>query len=526
MIAGMAGVITLVPLLAGCSSSANPTAGNKETSTTVSDLSAAGAFPIVKDKITFKAVGLTSGAQVTDFNNLPIFQDLEKKTNIHVDWTLSNRGDEWKQKKNLIFAGGDLPDMFLGETVLEADEIVQYGSQGLLMPLNDLIDKHMPNLKAIYEKYPNFKKMMTTPDGKMYSLPRLAYDPAYGANHVLYVNKKWLDKLNLKIPTTTEEYREVLKAFKANGYAENGNIPASFVFPLGIDALSGSFGIVNGPNNIYMDKDKVKHYYSQPEYRKYLEFMNSLYKEGLIDPESFTHNDATYLAKVRTEKIGFATYWSNTVVFGQPESAFVPVPPLKGPDGKQLWRSNNIPISSVGAAAIAKSNKHPEVAAQWLDVFYDQDTGFQFNEGYFGVQYTMNPDNTIHTVPTPPGMSSNDWKIQYIPKQWLGYESPEILDRLKDAINRNEKQLTTNMIAPVVDPNPYPSLFFAPEEVARLKVIKTDIDSYVIKSVPQFIINGVTDQSWSDYLGQLKKMGLDDWQKIYQVGYDKYKAGK
>lgn len=529
-IVSVAAVIALTQILAGCSTGSTTT--TEKGKSDLSNLSAVSTFPIVKEKTTLKMAALKSAPQITDFNNLPIFQDLEKKTNVHVEWTLTNRGDEWKQRKNLLFASNDVPDVLIGSDVLDPDEVVQYGSQGLLLPLNDLIDKHMPNLKAIFDKNPDIRKSLTTPDGKIYSLPRLANDPAYTANDVLYVNKKWLDKLNLKVPTTTEEFKEVLKAFKANGFASGGNIPASFTFGInngssnGFDSLAGSFGIVNGPNGIYMDKDKVKHYYSQPEYKQFLEFMNSLYKDGLIDPETFTQNSGVYQAKVKEEKVGFTTLWSNTVTFGVPESAYVPVPALKGPTGKQLWRTFNIPISSVAAAAISSTNKQPEVTARWMDVMYDQETGFQMNEGYFGVQYKVMPDNSLSTLSPPQGMASIDWKLQYIPRLWPGVESAEALNRLKDAVNRNEKQKTSDMLNPFIDPNPYPSLFFPTDKVARLKVLKTDIDGYVLKSVPQFIINGVTDQSWNDYSAQLKKMGIDEWHKIYQEGYDKFKNSK
>ena len=43
-----------------------------------------------------------------------------------------------------------------------------YGKQGVLIPLNGLIDQYAPNLKAMMDKKPYLKEAMTAPDGNIY----------------------------------------------------------------------------------------------------------------------------------------------------------------------------------------------------------------------------------------------------------------------------------------------------------------------------------------------------------------------
>lgn len=83
----------------------------------------------------------------------------------------------------------------------------------LFIPLEDYIEEYCPTIKAAYEAEPIMRKMVTQPDGHIYTLSsKLPLRPK--ACDVSYINQKWLDNLNLEMPTTVDEWYEVLKAFK------------------------------------------------------------------------------------------------------------------------------------------------------------------------------------------------------------------------------------------------------------------------------------------------------------------------
>ena len=50
-------------------------------------------------------------------------------------------------------------------------DLLRYAKQGIIIPVENLIDKYMPNLKAVFEKYPEYRTMCTAPDGHIYSFP-------------------------------------------------------------------------------------------------------------------------------------------------------------------------------------------------------------------------------------------------------------------------------------------------------------------------------------------------------------------
>ena len=91
--------------------------------------------------------------------------------------------------------------------------------QGIIIPVENLIDKYMPNLKAVFEKYPEYRTMCTAPDGHIYSFPWIEQlgagkEAIQAIGDIPYINKKWLDYLKLDVPTTTEELEQVLVAFR------------------------------------------------------------------------------------------------------------------------------------------------------------------------------------------------------------------------------------------------------------------------------------------------------------------------
>lgn len=133
--------------------------------------------------------------------------DSAKEAGIEISWDTLVASD-WTDKKSVLVASGDLPDAFLGSNAFNDAEIAQ--NQSLFIPLEDLIKENMPNLTKAMEQEPKLKAMITSPDGHIYSLPKkLPMRPTVG--NQLFINKKWLDNLGLKVPQTYEELVKVLQ---------------------------------------------------------------------------------------------------------------------------------------------------------------------------------------------------------------------------------------------------------------------------------------------------------------------------
>ena len=168
-----------------------------------------------------------------DPNEKLIFQRLEKQTGVKIDWR-NYTGDVFGEKRNLAIASGELPDAIFNAAFSDY-ELLKHAKDGVIVPVEDLI-QYMPNLQAVLEKAPQYKSMMTAPDGHMYAFPWIeelgeGKESIHSLDAFPWINMEWLNKLGLAVPKTTEELKQVLIAFKTqdpNGNGEADEIPMSF----------------------------------------------------------------------------------------------------------------------------------------------------------------------------------------------------------------------------------------------------------------------------------------------------------
>ena len=158
-------------------------------------------LPIVNEPVTYEIAAQTRKNK--NFKDLEYFQKLEEATNVQINWLMTAK-DAWAEKKSLLFASNSLPDAFYGQEILTNVDVIKYASQGMLIPLEDMIDEYMPNLKKILDENPQYRKQITAPDGHIYSLPTInELNPT--THDKWFINKTWLDNLGLEVPTTKEE---------------------------------------------------------------------------------------------------------------------------------------------------------------------------------------------------------------------------------------------------------------------------------------------------------------------------------
>ena len=151
---------------------------------------------------------------------------LQEKFNVSFDLTVVP-GEARLEKQNLLLASGTYPDIFFDGQFSPADQM-KYGGQGVLIPINDLIANHGPDIEKAWELLPVLQKWMVTPDGNIYSIPAVEECYHCSVNQKHWINTTWLDKLGLDMPGTTDEYEAVLTAFRdddPNGNGKQDEIP-------------------------------------------------------------------------------------------------------------------------------------------------------------------------------------------------------------------------------------------------------------------------------------------------------------
>lgn len=484
-------------------------------------------MPIVNEPITLKAFTQVDPLS-KDFNEMEVLKKFDEETNIDVQYE-SVSGTMWDEKKNLILASGDLPDIFFGGG-LSNEDIAKYGELGTLVPLEDLIDKYAPNIKKLFEENPEVKKTSTAADGHIYTLPYIdGYQPEDVVTH-LFINKKWLEKLGLEIPKTTNEFYEVMRAFKSkdpNGNGKADEIPLTY--RAGNDyngdfSFSGAFGVIDSQNHIMLKDDKVVYTAIDDGYKEYIKWISKLYKEELLDKEIFTHEQGQYVAKGKSEEtiLGAFLVYNADALVGEEKAVeeYIALDPLVGPNGNQLW-GNEVRNIREPKFAITSSNKNPQATIRWVDQFFEEDSlkAMEVHIGEVGTIIEKKGDKfeTVNTDikvkwencpgPYAPGIVSEDtYKNKLIPNA-ASKRKTKYYEQYKPYLNQK-----------------LPLLSFTSDELNKIGILKTDLNNYIDEMKAKWI-TGQSDieTDWKGYTEQLKKMGAEDYIKIYKDAYERYK---
>ena len=195
------GVATLLAatMLAGCSSSGSSSSGSSSESGTV--------------ELTVHDI---YGTDVADFS-LPVAQELQKRVGVTLTNTISASSTDESQAWTLMISNPDsMPDIVVSSDMSKIEDL---GMDGGLIPLEDLIEEKCPNIVAAFEKYPELKTASTASDGHIYQVAGMK---EMSVANVWVIRQDWLDKLNLEMPTTTDELYTVLKAFRDQDPNGNG----------------------------------------------------------------------------------------------------------------------------------------------------------------------------------------------------------------------------------------------------------------------------------------------------------------
>jgi ABC-type glycerol-3-phosphate transport system substrate-binding protein len=218
-------------------------------------------MPIVRDRIALTFFTGQSPNNIGPYEDKLVWKKMAERSNMDIRFRLIPF-EILANQRALALAGEEWPDAFYSARLSSA-ELYMYGRKGVLIPLDDYLADHAPNFYALLERYPELRQGLTMPDGHIYSFPSF-YDPEFLAMLVgmpFWVNGKWLERLGMKEPVTTDELLAYLRAARDTDLNSNGvqdEIPVASVgiTPL-LDQLKGAFGLGNrGIAHRFVDVDE------------------------------------------------------------------------------------------------------------------------------------------------------------------------------------------------------------------------------------------------------------------------------
>lgn len=483
-------------------------------------------LPIVdKDTYTFSILVDESGKE-EDKYMLPL---LEEQTNVKIDWQIFPY-ETAREKLGILLSSNDYPDVIGGWLLGDKDIMTDGMNDGLYIPLEELFEKYAPNIMEILE-IPGVRQAFTLPDGHIYTIPYVIGTPLVG--FLPWINQAWLDRVGKEMPTTTEEFKDVLIAFRdqdANGNGDpNDEIPFSGdPNNLSLGMLAGWFGVnASGAGNhayFAMVDGKLEFSANKPEFKEFIEFFRDLHKENLLDPELFTQDLAMWKAK------GNQDLYGSSIAYGPGDyhptdekgrTPFVPLPVLTSPNGKTpVFVRGSYGVTMFRTQlAITDKAKNPEVIVRWFDNVFEQDNSVQIQWGPYGKRIEKISDGVFRGI-DPKLISEEDaekygWSnafMQSLPKY---IKTSYILQEPDGTVVPSEKDEADAVYLPYLDEMVPMTWATDEKDVERLGILSTDINNYVKTKIAQWV-TGEADiaSDWEDYIAQLDKLGLPELLEI------------
>ena len=504
--------------------------------------------------------GLTSYPVGTESepNNRTIFKRLEEKTNVHVNWK-TIQSDQWGDKIQLEMSNvKTLPDFVFSAGFSDTD-LLKYAKQGVILNVEDYIDKYMPNLQKVFEQAPEYRTMCTDEEGHIWALPwieQLGYEKTaiQTVGDMSFINKSWLDYLGLDMPTNVDEFEQVLIAFRDNADAlkKEFNIDGSII-PMSCIMNDGDQDpaiLINGFGEGYGDPDRGRHIAVTDEgkvicsattegFKEGIAWLHKLYEEGLIDPEAFTQEWSTYVAKGKSGRYGVCFSWDvaniaqvsmDDLIAGK---GWVPLPALEA-DVRNITPQNGSFTSGFdrGRCVVTATCQNPALVCAWLDQMYDPFQSPQNNWGTYG------EDDDFDIFVLGKNADGEDM-LQHAP---LGDASPvevreaecvagplAILDSYYGVYVTcpDDAQYRLDWIKDIYTPDMngkyvFPNVFMTTDDTKTISNLQADITKRINTAKADWVMNGFTDADWDQLQSDLKAYKLDEYLAIFQKYFDAY----
>ena len=347
----------------------------------------------------------------------------------------------------------------------------------------------------------------------------------------MWINKTWLDRLKMGVPTTAEELTEVLRQFRDRDMNQNGSrndeIPLSFVSMWDLRFLAHAFGINADDYYLTEQNGKISEVLTTEENRAFLTWLHELYTEGLLDSQGFmamrlveaATSSSSSSNSNATAKYGvFFGATPQDVVGVNLASEYIALDPLVY-NGQQVYRDFTGDLYR-GTFAISSTCAEPEKLLQWVDYLYTDEGFLAAQVGREGEDYDWNDDGTWAYARTAEEVVAMQGTNTIWTTSMPSYASAEIQMKMDD-------DATHALAAELArvrqwEKRAMPLLYLTQEQMNRVTELQSGISTYAETRMAWFVAGDVelNDETWADFCAQVKALGIDEMVSIWQSAYD------
>lgn len=502
-------------------------------------------FPIVNEPVTLTMAALR-GEMYADREGWAWLEDL---TNVHIELEMIPLS-AYHEKVNIKLATNDMNDIM---DVGELGDMRKFADDGFFYPLNGLIEEYGDATGRWIEARPNVWEFTKGSDGLYYGWPwTTAESPLSLHRHLLWVERNWLENVGMEPPTTTDEFYEMLVAFKemdANGNGDpNDEIPFSSSTPRPPNDYSSPLiaAWLYAYEWLQVEDGTVSSPLTSDAFKEAIAWQAMLFEEGLMYEESLTQDRGTQW-QVNEQSLEYNTIGC---VIGQHQNYamswdspkwkdYIALEPLEGPDGVKfgVWTP---PIGRIDIV-INADTEYPATAFRWMDYLYTEEGSLARYYGLEGVHWEVAEQGLVDIAGNPatwtnlvPDSEENTFAINgFIQSEWGGIggvgdrfslsANPEDLN--PDGHTKNQVRFLASQVmgqyVPPIDEQWVPLPVDA-DIVEEYSIVKTNVMDVVKQFTSQFIAGQRPMSEWDVFMNELDRAGLERYVELSQIAYDRF----
>lgn len=469
--------------------------------------------------------------------DMKLTQDLEAACDCEIEWE-EILDTQWAQQASTVLASGDVSDITIWG--YNSDNFAQYDYW------EDLSDDlaSMPNVQKYFEAVPATKMFGSDLEGHVWQVPS-DYGNASGAKQSsgqnLMINKSWLDKVGLDVPTTWDDLTKVLTAFKDND--PNGNGKADEV-PMLINQLgTAGFGwwspflLLNGTGQntqvitaagsqgIYVKDGTVGNWMLSDNFRQVIEYYHSLIEAGLMPADVLTRDSSLNTADISsdgvTAKVGVIFGW-NTGNFGDLSDEYVSmeVPAAPGVSYEETtWEPTFQDIYNGAAVKAGLDDEHKAAALNIINEFLDPDISMESYYGDLDTYIENTGDGVYNVIKFQDDLSTFGLADRGL--TWVRDDMSVTGDQDKVFAEEDGSVYATQQ-SHIGEKDLIPMYTrLSAEDNTTVSNNNSTIWNYALPLISTWIQDGgLTDEAWDEYITTLKNSGIEENIELWQKAYD------
>ena len=473
-------------------------------------------------------------------NEDPFFQWLEEQTNVHVEWEIVPYTGYNEIVQTRLASGEDLPDIVQVYNLTNGQNA---GENGILVDMAKYEDC-MPNIQAYFKENPGYEPMITNGHGQIFTINGVS-EPVEG-HALMMFNTVWMDKLGLELPTTLEEFEDVLYAmYDAGDLNGNGKDDEIILTADAIKRINAVLGNAYGLESYYFwnafqadENGKLWHEDTSDNMRALLSFENRLYEDGILDPEIASMSANKLSEKVAGDRVGVFVYFSSFAMsyggltsggqqdpYGEYYTLGLPLASEWNGFEPYFVRWDSASSNPTGVNA---ESDNVELAIRWLDfLFANKQAILRRTLGVEGEDYKVLADGTTEVIYPEDGSqwagsgrNSGQLTLPYLQTkdQLLVTKNlyPWYLEQYAN-LRENYKWITASV--PRVN-------YYSEDEQFAVDTYKADFLSYINEMQAKFISGEVDidkDAEWQKFKDNLNLLGLPELMEAHQSLHDRLK---